>query len=74
MEKAARELVRLGPQYVLVKGGHLPGAPVDVLWDGRNCYRLPGERLTGDHSHGTGAPWPQPWPPSWPRGGLSRRP
>jgi hydroxymethylpyrimidine kinase / phosphomethylpyrimidine kinase / thiamine-phosphate diphosphorylase len=38
----------------LVKGGHLTGAPVDVLADGRNCYQLPGERLPGPHSHGTG--------------------
>jgi hydroxymethylpyrimidine kinase / phosphomethylpyrimidine kinase / thiamine-phosphate diphosphorylase len=54
MELAARELHRLGPQNVLVKGGHLAGAPVDVLWDGRNCYQLPGERLPDPHSHGTG--------------------
>lgn len=55
MEAAARELGRLGPGAVLVKGGHLPGAPVDVLWDGRNCYQMPGKRLPGPHhSHGTG--------------------
>ena len=54
METAAQDLVRLGPQYVLVKGGHLTGAPVDVLCDGRNCYRLPGARLPGIHTHGTG--------------------
>jgi hydroxymethylpyrimidine kinase/phosphomethylpyrimidine kinase len=54
MEMAAQELSRRGPQYVLVKGGHLTGAPVDVLADGRNCYQLPGERLPGPHSHGTG--------------------
>jgi hydroxymethylpyrimidine/phosphomethylpyrimidine kinase len=54
MEMAARELVRLGAKYVLVKGGHLEGAPVDVLCDGRNCYQLSGERLAGLHTHGTG--------------------
>ncbi len=54
METVAREIGTLGPQAVLVKGGHLTGAPVDVLWDGRNCYRLPGERLPGPHTHGTG--------------------
>ncbi len=54
MERAAQELGRLGPQYVLVKGGHLTGAPVDVLYDGRNFYQLPGERLPGPHNHGTG--------------------
>ncbi len=54
MENAARELSCLGPGAVLVKGGHLPGTPVDVLWDGRNCYYLPGERLQQPHTHGTG--------------------
>ncbi len=54
MEAAALELLRQGPQAVLIKGGHLPGAPVDVLADGRNVYQLPGERLTSRHTHGTG--------------------
>ncbi len=54
MERTARELVAAGPQYVLVKGGHLSGTPVDVFCDGRNCYQMPGERLPESHSHGTG--------------------
>ena len=54
METAARELGQMGPQYVLVKGGHLAGPPVDVLWDGRNCYQMMGERVSGVHTHGTG--------------------
>lgn len=54
MATAAQELGRLGPKGVLVKGGHLSGPPVDVLWDGRNCFQLTGERLPGPHTHGTG--------------------
>lgn len=54
MEAAARELGQMGPRYVLVKGGHLAEAPVDVLWDGRNSYQLAGERLDGHNTHGTG--------------------
>ena len=54
MEAAARELGRMGPRYVLVKGGHLAEAPVDVLWDGRNSYQLAGDRLDGRNTHGTG--------------------
>ncbi len=54
METAARELGEMGPRYVLVKGGHLAAAPVDVLWDGRNSYQLAGERLDGPNTHGTG--------------------
>lgn len=51
---AARKLAELGPQLVLVKGGHLAGEPVDLFFDGKNCYRLPGTRLTNPHTHGTG--------------------
>lgn len=54
MEAVARELVLFGPKFVLVKGGHLAGEPVDVLCDGRTCYQLPGERWPGPHTHGTG--------------------
>ncbi len=54
MAAAARELLRLGPQAVLVKGGHLAGPPVDVLAYGSEVYQLPGERLASPHTHGTG--------------------
>lgn len=56
MEEAARLIRRLGPACVLVKGGHLAGAPVDVLFDGERFYRFRGRRLIGDKKrfHGTG--------------------
>ena len=54
LEDAARRLQKLGPQWVLAKGGHLPGEPVDVLTDGANAYHLPGPRLSVIHSHGSG--------------------
>ncbi|MGQ9920517.1 MAG: bifunctional hydroxymethylpyrimidine kinase/phosphomethylpyrimidine kinase [Desulfobacca sp.] len=54
MVAAAQDLCRLGPRAVLVKGGHLTGAPVDVLAYGDQVYQLPGERLTVPHTHGTG--------------------
>ncbi len=54
MAAAAQDLLRLGPQAVLIKGGHLAGPPVDVLADGHNLYHLPGERLPAPHTHGTG--------------------
>src|ERR1022692_1580201 len=34
MRKAAVALSSLGPRWILVKGGHLPGNPVDLLFDG----------------------------------------
>ncbi|MBM4274041.1 MAG: bifunctional hydroxymethylpyrimidine kinase/phosphomethylpyrimidine kinase [Deltaproteobacteria bacterium] len=54
LEDAARRLQAQGPQWVLAKGGHLPGEPVDVLTDGKNSYRLPGTRLKAPHNHGSG--------------------
>jgi hydroxymethylpyrimidine kinase/phosphomethylpyrimidine kinase len=54
LEAAARHLQNLGPRWVLAKGGHLPGEPVDVLTDGINAYHLPGQRLAAPHHHGSG--------------------
>jgi hydroxymethylpyrimidine/phosphomethylpyrimidine kinase len=54
MIKAAEALRSLGPQWVLVKGGHLPGRPVDVLFDGEHMRRFTGPRLPDQHTHGTG--------------------
>lgn len=54
LEDAARRLQKLGPRWVLAKGGHLPGEPVDVLTDGTNAYHLSGPRLAAPHSHGSG--------------------
>lgn len=54
LAEAARRLQALGPQWVLAKGGHLPGDPVDVLTDGKNTYFLPGVRLNAPHNHGSG--------------------
>jgi hydroxymethylpyrimidine kinase/phosphomethylpyrimidine kinase len=54
LEDAARELQALGPAWVLAKGGHLAGDPVDVLTDGKNAYHLQETRLTAPHNHGSG--------------------
>ena len=54
LEEAARELQALGPAWVLAKGGHLAGDPVDVLTDGKNAYHLEGARLAAPHNHGSG--------------------
>jgi hydroxymethylpyrimidine kinase/phosphomethylpyrimidine kinase len=54
LEEAARELQALGPAWVLAKGGHLSGEPVDVLTDGKNAYHLEGTRLAAPHNHGSG--------------------
>jgi hydroxymethylpyrimidine kinase/phosphomethylpyrimidine kinase len=54
MEEAARRIGKLGPRHVLVKGGHLPGAATDILWDGRAFRRYTAPRLDSPNTHGTG--------------------
>jgi hydroxymethylpyrimidine kinase/phosphomethylpyrimidine kinase len=54
LAEAARRLQTMGPRWVLAKGGHLPGEPVDVLTDGNNVYSLPGVRLAAPNHHGSG--------------------
>ncbi|MDO8588282.1 MAG: bifunctional hydroxymethylpyrimidine kinase/phosphomethylpyrimidine kinase [Armatimonadota bacterium] len=51
---AAKEIWKLGPKYVLIKGGHLDGEPVDVLFDGETSREFRGERVEGEPMRGTG--------------------
>jgi len=54
MREAARALVALGARAALVKGGHLAGDAVDVLYDGRGFRELGAPRQEGRRLHGTG--------------------
>ena len=54
MEEAARRIHALGPRYVLVKGGHLKGDAVDVLWNGRELRAFSAPRVDSPNTHGTG--------------------
>ena len=54
MREAARALVALGARAALVKGGHLAGDAVDVLYDGRGFRELGAPRRQGRRLHGTG--------------------
>jgi hydroxymethylpyrimidine/phosphomethylpyrimidine kinase len=54
MLAVARAIREMGPRWVLVKGGHLAGDPVDVLFDGKTTWRFVGERIETMHTHGTG--------------------
>jgi hydroxymethylpyrimidine/phosphomethylpyrimidine kinase len=54
VRRCAREIARLGPRAVLIKGGHAAGDRVrDVLWTGRRFRTFENRRLAGD-AHGTG--------------------
>ena len=54
MEEAARRIHALGPRYVLVKGGHLKGDAVDLLWNGRELRDFSAPRVDSPNTHGTG--------------------
>jgi hydroxymethylpyrimidine kinase/phosphomethylpyrimidine kinase len=54
MRAAAKEIHKRGARNVLVKGGHLPGPPIDIFFDGRKFFSLEGKRIATPHSHGTG--------------------
>jgi hydroxymethylpyrimidine/phosphomethylpyrimidine kinase len=54
MRRAAARLLSYGPRWVLVKGGHLPGAAVDLLTDGHEEHWLRAPRHDNRHTHGTG--------------------
>jgi hydroxymethylpyrimidine/phosphomethylpyrimidine kinase len=54
LRAAADAVLALGPQWVLVKGGHLEGDAVDLLTDGAAEHVLRGGRIDNPHTHGTG--------------------
>lgn len=54
MAEAARIIGAMGARYVVVKGGHLDGDPVDIVYDGMSIERLVTPRVPTRHTHGTG--------------------
>ncbi|MGH9467038.1 MAG: bifunctional hydroxymethylpyrimidine kinase/phosphomethylpyrimidine kinase [Terriglobales bacterium] len=52
-EQAAVKLHELGPQYVILKGGHLE-RPADLLYDGQKFVTLTADRVRTPNTHGTG--------------------
>jgi hydroxymethylpyrimidine/phosphomethylpyrimidine kinase len=53
--EAARRIAAFGPRYVIVKGGHAAGDPVDFLYDGRAIIPIAaGPRIDTPNTHGTG--------------------
>jgi hydroxymethylpyrimidine kinase/phosphomethylpyrimidine kinase len=53
MKEAARAIHSMGPRAVIVKGGHLEGAPTDLLFDGENFLFHTRQRIDRV-VHGTG--------------------
>lgn len=54
VREVARRIHAMGPRYVVVKGGHLPGRADDLVFDGRSFFVLESERIATPHTHGTG--------------------
>lgn len=54
MKEASRKIHQMGAQNVLIKGGHLKGKPVDILYNGKEFHEFPSERIKTKNTHGTG--------------------
>jgi hydroxymethylpyrimidine/phosphomethylpyrimidine kinase len=56
LPRAARAVKALGPRWVLIKAGHLPGNSdaTDLLFDGETEVRVTATRVETDDTHGTG--------------------
>ncbi|KAB3531327.1 bifunctional hydroxymethylpyrimidine kinase/phosphomethylpyrimidine kinase [Alkaliphilus pronyensis] len=54
IKEASTIIHKMGPKYVLVKGGHLEGEATDLLYDGSSFMVLPSERIKTKNTHGTG--------------------
>jgi hydroxymethylpyrimidine kinase/phosphomethylpyrimidine kinase len=54
MKKAARTIGGMGARNVVVKGGHLAGDAVDILFDGNDFHIFSVERVATGDTHGTG--------------------
>lgn len=54
MRDAARAIFGNTGAAVLVKGGHLEGNAIDILYDGNEFRQYPAARIHTPHTHGTG--------------------
>jgi hydroxymethylpyrimidine/phosphomethylpyrimidine kinase len=54
MRRAAEALASRGPKNVLVKGGHLRGEAVDILFADGKIHEYAASRVATAHTHGTG--------------------
>ncbi len=54
MKSAAAKIAELGAKNVLIKGGHLTGDAVDILYNGQNFSEISCPRVNSQNTHGTG--------------------
>ena len=53
-QEAAKAIAALGPTTVIIKGGHLPGAPIDLVYHDGAFTPVEGTRVNTSCTHGTG--------------------
>ena len=54
MRRSAEIIYNRGAKNVVIKGGHLTGDAVDILYDGENFHEFVSERIKTKNTHGTG--------------------
>lgn len=53
MAEAAKAIKDMGPEAVVLTGGHLQGRVMNLMYDGREMHKIEGDKLQGQY-HGTG--------------------
>ncbi len=53
MKEAARRLKEMGPEVVVITGGHLERFTLDIYYDGKDFHDLKASKIPGEY-HGTG--------------------
>lgn len=54
MKEAALDIFKRGARNVLIKGGHLPGRSIDILFNGEEYFEYDSDRIPSENTHGTG--------------------
>lgn len=54
MRAAAQKIKAMGPQAVVIKGGHLAGDCIDLFYDGESFTEFAAPRIDTINTHGTG--------------------
>jgi hydroxymethylpyrimidine kinase/phosphomethylpyrimidine kinase len=55
VQQACKKIIELGPEYVLIKGGHLPDDLVtDLFYDGKQFHMFTLPRIPHKKAHGSG--------------------
>jgi len=68
MRTVAKRLCEMGASAALVKGGHLKGSAIDVLYDGREYREFAAPHIDTPHTHGTGCTFSAAIAAEWARG------